>query len=177
MKPITNSCEIDKPKDLSISTRRPNSRSELRGISAKSPSSLTHGLTAAKLNPGLAEANAPADLQLIARAPLTAPPQNPLPAEGPLLQPSLALNIDTAQLTNTTLSTHLSPPPPRPHAFISPRQKPQRLHLIKAQSPRLYLIQLNRTPACISSSHRLLYLFKSRGHPVAAAANVSSPFI
>ena len=89
---------------------------------------LTHGLTAAKLNPGLAEANAPADLQLIARAPLTAPPQSPLPAEGPLLQPSLALNIDTAQVRPTHQHHTV-------HASVTPTTPSTRLHFTKAKAP------------------------------------------
>ena len=107
------------------------------------------------------------------------PSQNQFSAEGPLFQPSLALNIDPApepsnsptslrptSVTPTTPST--SPPPTSFHPTPLPHQAPV---------PLLSLIQPNRTPACTSSSPRLLYLFKNRGHPVAAAVKEIFPFI
>lgn len=121
---------------------------------------------AAKLNPDLPVARPPATPQLIARAQIAPPSQTQNPAEGPSLQPSLALKLDPAsasslspaQLSTSfpqgpTLATH--PAPVRPS--VTPITLSPYLHQPQSQSP----------PTCTSSSQTGL----SVSHP----ARVSSP--
>ena len=104
--------------------------------------------------PGSPQPNAPEGRHLVARRRRTTPPKNHLPAEGPSLRPSLALNIDPVPvypLTHITLSSHRHPhdstPTPAPDS---------------APDPYLHLIQSNQDsvlpPARVSSP---LYLFQS----------------
>ena len=58
--------------------------------------------------PGSPRPNAPAGRHLVARRRRSTPPKNHLPAEGPSLRPSLALDIDPAPVHALT---HITPPP------------------------------------------------------------------
>ena len=109
-----------------------------------------HRQIAVKLNRGLNEAKrtrkSPAH-----RAGEDAPPlpKNQFPAEGPLFQPSLALNIDPAPVH----STH-------PHHSVTPSAS----HPAPV-SPPLSPIQANQHNSLPSSSPRALYQIQPRAHP------------
>ena len=143
---------------------------------------LAHGRIAAKLKPELTAAHSPAGRNLVARRRRTTPSQTPFPAEGPLFQPSPALNIDPAPVH---LLTHPTLPQPPARSPI-PSCSSYRPHLTRitpsshrhphdstptpapapATDPYLSLIQSNQhsalPPARVSSP---LYLFKSSQHP------------
>ena len=115
-----------------------------------SSTNLAHGRIAAKLNPGLTAAKRTRRTPTC-RAGEDAPPlpKNQFPAEGPLFQPSLALNIDPAP----DPSTH-------PHHSVTPSAS----HPAPV-SPPLSPIQANQHNSLPSSSPRALYQIQPRAHP------------
>ena len=126
---VTNPCAGDEPQDLSRSTRRPNSRSELRRNLRTPDDELRGSLTGGprpNQTPSSPRPNEPAGRQLLTRRRRSTSPLNHLPAEGPLFQPSLALNIDPVP-GHPTHPHHTVP------TSVTPTTPPPRLHLIKAK--------------------------------------------
>ena len=126
--------------------------------------------------PGSPRPNAPAGRHLVARRRRSTPPKNHLPAEGPSLRPSLALDIDPAPVHALTHITpppasrtgpnpilfQLQPPPTHPHHPVltsSPTRlyhhtctsssQTNTLHFLQPQTSPLYLIQSSQPLVCI----------------------------
>ncbi len=118
-----------------------------------------------------------ASLSLGHNSPL--PPKIPFPAEGPLFQPSLALNIDPAPVHPLTRSILPQPPARAPIQSCS-SSSPLQLTLITPSSsrhppdyqPHLHLIQL-QPPTCTSSSQTNTLHFLQSGSPLPCTS--SSP--
>ena len=110
--------------------------------------------------PGSPRPNAPAGRHLVARRRRSPPPKNHLPAEGPSLRPSLALDIDPAPVHALT---HITPPPasrtgPNPILFQLQPPPTHPHHPVLTSSPtRLY------HHTCTSSSQaNTLHFLQSR---------------
>ena len=116
----------------------------------KLPLNLARGRAPEKLNPGLTSAKRTRRSPTHRAGEDTAPlPKNHLPAEGPLFQPSLALNIDPVPV-----------PLAHPHHSVTPSVS----HQAQVSSP-LSLIQPDRPNSLPSSSPRALYQIQPRTHP------------
>ena len=122
--------------------------------------------------------NAPAGRQLVARAQLTTPSQIQKPADGPLFQPSLALNIDPAPVHPLTRSILPQPPARAPIQSCS-SYRPLQLTSITPSSHRHP--HDSTTPApdpapdspCTSSSQTNTLHFLQSGSPLPCTS--SSP--
>ena len=133
---------------------------------------LRDSLTGSRLPNSIADSprpNAPAGRHLVARRRRTTPSQIQKPAEGPLFQPSLDLNIDPAPVHPLTRSI-LPQPPARapiqscssyrplqltritPSSHLHPHDSPHHTCTSSSQTKTLYFLQSGSPLPCTSSS-------------------------